>query len=203
MNIGYTLLPLIHWFINVLTSHPSWVLISQVRCVIKPQTHLGGEKYSSYSFSTSALDGGELSVSRLGCALAPGKGPTVQEAGWAPEPSWTQRLDEKSFHLCRGSNLDCPVIQLVDRHYTDWATRWVRGCLNSGYRWEVLWIHLAAGRIYTDGSTRGLDYDAYMIWWNRRMQNNATLEWTPQVSTLQFQHLPSADSVWNINLGTF
>jgi hypothetical protein len=32
--------------------------------------------------------------------LPPGKGPTVpivQEAGWAPEPVWTQRLEEKSF----------------------------------------------------------------------------------------------------------
>jgi hypothetical protein len=43
-------------------------------------------KYSSYSFSTSALDGGEWSVSRPGRGLAPGRGPTVpiaQEAGWA------------------------------------------------------------------------------------------------------------------------
>jgi hypothetical protein len=59
----------------------------------------GGERMSSsYSF-TSALDGGEWSVSRLGCALPPGKGPPVptgQEAGWAPEPVWTQRLKEKS-----------------------------------------------------------------------------------------------------------
>jgi hypothetical protein len=32
--------------------------------------------------------------------LPPGKGapvPTVQEAGWASEPVWTQRLEEKSF----------------------------------------------------------------------------------------------------------
>jgi hypothetical protein len=32
--------------------------------------------------------------------LPPGKGPTVpivKEAGWAPEPVWTQRLEEKSF----------------------------------------------------------------------------------------------------------
>jgi hypothetical protein len=39
-------------------------------------------------------------VSRPGRALAPGKGPpvsTVQEAGWAPEPVWTQRIEEKSF----------------------------------------------------------------------------------------------------------
>jgi hypothetical protein len=43
----------------------------------------------------------------------------VQEAGWAPEPVWTQRLEEKSFRLCRGSNLDHPVVQSVARHYTN------------------------------------------------------------------------------------
>jgi hypothetical protein len=62
---------------------------------------LGGERgYSSYSFTTSALDGGEWSASRPGRALPPGKGPPVpivQEAGRAPEPVWTQRLEEKSF----------------------------------------------------------------------------------------------------------
>jgi hypothetical protein len=37
---------------------------------------------------------------RPGRALVLGKGPTVpivQEAGWAPEPVWTQRLQENSF----------------------------------------------------------------------------------------------------------
>jgi hypothetical protein len=91
-----------------------------------PRRRLGGEGYSSYSFSTSALDGGEWSASRPGRALAPGKGtpvPIVQEAGWASEPFWTQRLQEKSFRLCRGSNPDRPVVQRVARHHTDWATR--------------------------------------------------------------------------------
>jgi hypothetical protein len=45
----------------------------------------GGERmYSSYSFTTLALDGGEWSASRLGRALAPGQGPPVpivQETG--------------------------------------------------------------------------------------------------------------------------
>jgi hypothetical protein len=66
-----------------------------------PTTHLwrrtGKRRYSSYSFSTSALDGGEWSASRPGRALALGKGhpvPIVQEAGLAPEPVWTQRLEE-------------------------------------------------------------------------------------------------------------
>jgi hypothetical protein len=35
---------------------------------------------------------------------------------------WTQRLEEKLSCLCRGSNLDRPVVQSVARHYTDWAT---------------------------------------------------------------------------------
>jgi hypothetical protein len=86
----------------------------------------GDKRYSSYSFSTSALDGGQWSGSRPGLALAPRKGPPVpivQEAGWAPELVWTQRIQEKSFCLCRASNLDCPVVKPVARHYTDWATR--------------------------------------------------------------------------------
>jgi hypothetical protein len=65
-----------------------------------PWRRLGGEEYSSYSFTTSALDGGELSASLPGRALPPGKGPPVpivQEAVWASEPVWTQRLEEKSF----------------------------------------------------------------------------------------------------------
>jgi hypothetical protein len=69
-------------------------------------------KYSSYSFLTSPLDGVSDSASCLGRALRSGKGPPVpigQEAGWAPEPVWTQRLEEKSFCLCRGSSLDRPT----------------------------------------------------------------------------------------------
>jgi hypothetical protein len=55
----------------------------------------GGGGISSYSFLTSALDGGEWSASRPGRALSPGKGPPVpivQESGWASEPVWTRRL---------------------------------------------------------------------------------------------------------------
>jgi hypothetical protein len=49
--------------------------------------------------STLALDGGEWSASCPGRTLAPGKGPPVpivQEAGWASELVWMQRLEEKS-----------------------------------------------------------------------------------------------------------
>jgi hypothetical protein len=54
----------------------------------RPTTRQDGawreRRYSSYSFLTSALDGGEWSPSHLGRALPPGKGPPVpivQEAG--------------------------------------------------------------------------------------------------------------------------
>jgi hypothetical protein len=74
---------------------------------------MGERRYSSYSFSTSAIDGGEWSASLPGRALGPGKGPPVpivQEAGWAPEPVWTERIEEKSVCLYRGTNLDRAVV---------------------------------------------------------------------------------------------
>jgi hypothetical protein len=42
---------------------------------------------------------GEWSASRPGRPLPPGEEPpvpVVQEAGWAPDPVWTQRLEKKS-----------------------------------------------------------------------------------------------------------
>jgi hypothetical protein len=61
--------------------------------------------------------GGEWSASRPGRALPPGKGPPVpivQEAGWAPEPVWTQGLEENVGNRT-------PIVQPVVRHYTAWA----------------------------------------------------------------------------------
>jgi hypothetical protein len=57
----------------------------------------GGGIYSSYSFMTSVLDGGEWSALCPGHVLPLRKGllvPTGQEAGLAPEPVWTKRLQE-------------------------------------------------------------------------------------------------------------
>jgi hypothetical protein len=81
--------------------------------------YMGERRCSSYSYLTSALDGGEWSASRTGRALPPGKGPSVpivQEAGWAPEPVWTQRLEEKSSASVGDRN---PVVQSVVNYYTD------------------------------------------------------------------------------------
>jgi hypothetical protein len=61
---------------------------------------LGGEEVELLLILDLGTRWGEWLAPRPGRALAPGKGlsvPTVQEAGWAPEPVWTQRLEEKSF----------------------------------------------------------------------------------------------------------
>jgi hypothetical protein len=107
----------------------SWIILHQLVKKSSPVTRHGGawgkRRYSSYSFTTSALDGGEWSASHPGRALPLEKGPPVpivQEAGWAPEPVWTQRLQKKILCPCRGSNPDRPVVQPVVRHYTAWAT---------------------------------------------------------------------------------
>jgi hypothetical protein len=71
------------------------------------------------TFLTAALEGGEWSAARSGRALPPGKEPpvpTVQEAGWAPEPVWTQRVEEKPSASVGDRT---PGVQSVVRHYTD------------------------------------------------------------------------------------
>jgi hypothetical protein len=73
----------------------------------------GDGRYRSYSFLISAPDGGEWSASRSGRALPPV--PIGKEAEWAPEPVWTQRLEEKSS-VSVGDRT--PVVQAVVRHCT-------------------------------------------------------------------------------------
>jgi hypothetical protein len=80
---------------------------------------MGERRYSSYSYLTSALDGGEWSASCPGSALPPGKEamvPIGREAGWAPEPVWTQGLEEKSFASVGNRT---PVVQSIVSHYTN------------------------------------------------------------------------------------
>jgi hypothetical protein len=45
--------------------------------------------------------------------------PIGQEAGQAPVVVLSERLEEKSFRLCRESNLDRSVNHPVARHFTD------------------------------------------------------------------------------------
>jgi hypothetical protein len=60
----------------------------------------GGEDIYLLLIHDLGIRRGEWSASRPGRALPPGKGPPVPivpEAGWAPEPVWTQRIEKKSF----------------------------------------------------------------------------------------------------------
>jgi hypothetical protein len=85
----------------------------------------GERMYSSYSLLTSALDGGEWSASRSSRSLPRGKDPpgTHCTGGWVgPRAGLDTEVRGKVLCLCRGSNLDRPVVQSVIRHYTDWAT---------------------------------------------------------------------------------
>jgi hypothetical protein len=91
-----------------------------------PWRRLGGEEYSSYSFTTSALDRGEWSASRPGRAFSPGERTpgTHCTGGWVGPRVGLDTEDRGNILcLCRGSNPDRPVVQPVVRHYTDWATR--------------------------------------------------------------------------------
>jgi hypothetical protein len=65
----------------------------------------GGKRYSSYSLSTSELHGGEWSASRLGRALAPGKGPHGNRwtGGWVNHRACLDtEARGKIIYLCRG-----------------------------------------------------------------------------------------------------
>jgi hypothetical protein len=97
------------------------------------EAHLGERMYSSYSFLTSALEGGEWSASRPGRAVPPDKEPpvpTVQEGGYV---CWITGHNV----LLTGKKTD--VIQLLftprcQLHVTRESTSEERGkdsCLNS------------------------------------------------------------------------
>jgi hypothetical protein len=65
---------------------------------------LEGEEVQLLLILDLSIRWGEWSASHAGHALALGKRPlvpTVQETGWAPEPVWIQRLEEKSFASAR------------------------------------------------------------------------------------------------------
>jgi hypothetical protein len=69
--------------------------------------------YSSYSFLTSSLDGVSVEL-HASAALYPRRKdlryPLYRRLGGPQSRSGHKRLEEKSFCVCRGSNLDLPVV---------------------------------------------------------------------------------------------
>jgi hypothetical protein len=108
-----------------------WIYFKHVvkkKSFSSPATRHGGawgeRRYSSYSFTTSALDGGEWSASRPVRAFTPGERTpgTLCTGGWVgPRAGLDAEARGKSSRLCRVSNPYRPVVQPVVRHYTAWA----------------------------------------------------------------------------------
>jgi hypothetical protein len=70
-----------------------------------PWRRLGGEEVQLLLILDLSARWDEWSASGL---------PSGQQARWAPEPVWTQRLEEKIFCFCRRSNPDCLAVQSID-----------------------------------------------------------------------------------------
>jgi hypothetical protein len=82
----------------------------------------GERSYSSYSFTTSALDWDEWLASRPDRVLSPGKGPpgTHCTGDWVgPRAGLDTEAREKLLCLYRESNLERTNVQFIVRHCTD------------------------------------------------------------------------------------
>jgi hypothetical protein len=113
---------LITWITWLVARH---VIIKGKAVPLHAMEALEGERrYSSYSVSTSALDGGEWSASRPGRAFTPGeRTPSTHCTGGWVGPRAGLDTEVRGKILCphRGSNPDRPVVQPIVRHYTAWA----------------------------------------------------------------------------------
>jgi hypothetical protein len=133
-----------------------------IRCS-SPTTHLwrlrGQRRCSSYSFTTSALDGGEWSASRLCSALPPRKEPPVpigQEAGWTKAVLDTEVSGKVPF-ASAGDRTPIPGRPVL-RHCTDWATSAPRDIYIYIYRP----IYLQKFRTIVT-TCKGIT--AHLLWW--------------------------------------
>jgi hypothetical protein len=100
---------------TVFSSHATHLKSKQSCLATRNGGAWGERKYISYSLLTSALDRGEWSASRSGCAL-----PRDGGGGWVGlRAGLDTEVRGKILCFCRGSNLDRPVVQPVARHYTD------------------------------------------------------------------------------------
>jgi hypothetical protein len=109
IHAGFLKLPYFLWLIMCIK-----VKKSKAAPLRSTEAHLGDRRYSSCSFLTSALEGGEWSASRPGRALPPGERAlgTHCIGGWVGPRAC---LEKSSASV--GDRT--PAVQSVVRHYTD------------------------------------------------------------------------------------
>jgi hypothetical protein len=101
-----------------ITLYIQYIYIKVKQSRYTPWRCLRERRYSSYSFSTSALDGGEWSASRP-WGRTPG---THWTGGWVgPRAGLDTEAAGKILCPRRESNPDRPVVQPVVRNCTAWA----------------------------------------------------------------------------------
>jgi hypothetical protein len=110
-----------------LPNRPTLIFLGFIAVSLHATEALGRERrYSSYSFSNATLDGGWVVSVTPRPRFTPGERtprfPLYRRLG-GPQSRSGHRGYRKISCLCRGSNLDRPVVQPVARYYTDWATR--------------------------------------------------------------------------------
>jgi hypothetical protein len=85
-----------------------------------PMRRRGERRYSSYSFSSSALDGGVSGQRHAPASLYPrARTPGTRCTGGPQRGSGHRGYRKKILCFCRGLNLDRPVGQPVARHCSD------------------------------------------------------------------------------------
>jgi hypothetical protein len=137
-----------------------------------PWRHMGERRYSSYSYLTSALDGGEWSASRPGRAILGERTPgTHWIGGWVgPRAGLDAGARRKILCPCRGSNPDRParsqtlyclsyrispyttiIMTISTVKLSLWlgTTPWER-ILNLGTRWERM-VSFMLRQLYPQG----------------------------------------------------
>jgi hypothetical protein len=131
-----------------------------------PWRRMGGEEVQLLLILNLCTRWGEWSASRPGRALPLGKEPPVpivQQAGWAPELVWTQRLEEKSSASVGDRT---SIVQSVVRHYTDWA--WLTRCYRKIHAGRTNYIGGCGLWTHGSGCFRSLALGLPTIWqWPR------------------------------------
>jgi hypothetical protein len=112
-----------------------------------------GKEYSSYSFLTSGLDGGEPSASRPGLVLSPGRDPRYlleRRLGGPHSLVWTQRLEQgwltgPVLGAALSRKQSARSMEVPDMNYTIWKILTIisfSSCINnyfsSNYKYYVI-----------------------------------------------------------------